>query len=299
MQFGLTNNSNTCYINSVLQLLIDIKPLRKYITKFTNNIELDKSVLLSFSKIIKYYDINKDDNIVVNPKSFLLEVFKQFHFKESRQEDAHEFLYCFIDYLHEALKVKNVKNVNKYNKEWKKYCKNNYSIITKLFYGQLRSKIYCECGESSISYSPFCGMTISSDYENIQKGIENYLTGDIVETTCDKCKINSLKNIQKNMEIIPKYLIVQVSRFNNNLTKSSNPIDYTSDININNQKFTLVGNIYHAGQINFGHYLCSVKDEDKTTWNIFNDDSINKIESDKINESFFKKQVYILIFKNV
>lgn len=314
MIFGLSNTNNSCYINSVIQILINIKPFRNYFNETDHN---DDKILDTFAKITKFYDSNEKTKQIVRPNTFLKAMFEKFHFSPGRQEDSHEFLYCLLDYMHETMKydvlvnlksrAKISENLLKCKDAWKKYCTNNYSIITKLFYGQIKSTIVCHCGDKSVSRNPFCGITISSEQDSIESGIKEYLCNDNVETKCEKCNESSEKNIFKNFEIVPDYLIVQVSRFNNNMTKSNNSIEYITDIDLsdnadpeinpNGLKYQLVGNVYHAGQINYGHYLCSVRN-DEDNWNIINDDNIMFAESLHKND-FFKKAVYILLYKRI
>lgn len=313
MLFGLNNRNNTCYINSVLQLLLNIKPLRKYFIEEQENSK--DNIIQSYQKIVKFYNKNTTIHQEVFPKSFLENVFKKFYFEQGQQEDAHEFLYCFLDHLHETTKydvIVQLKDRDVQSKDliackdnWKKFCQNNYSVITKLFYGQMKSSITCMCGNESVNHEPFCGITISANVKTIEQGIKDYLTCNVVETKCEKCKKSSLKCNKKQIEISPEILIVQVSRFNNNMTKSEQSIEYLSnidltemcnnDINSNGLKYKLIGNIYHAGRMSFGHYLCSVKTNN--SWFIVNDDYIH--QDGDIDNDFMKKQIYILMYKKI
>lgn len=312
MLFGLNNRNNTCYINSVLQLLLNIKPLRKY---FIDHKKFDDSIIQSYQKIIDFYNKNDTISQEVFPRTLLENIFKTFYFEIGQQEDAHEFLYCFLNHVHETIKYDvnvQLKNRNIQSQElinckdnWEKFCKNNYSIITKLFYGQMKTDITCMCGNKSINHEPFCGITISADVKNIEHGINDYLSCNVVETKCEKCEKSSLKCLKKEIEISPEILFVQVSRFNNNMTKSQHPIDYVEDINLtemcnkdinsNGLKYKLIGNIYHSGVITFGHYLCSIKTNN--TWFIINDEYIH--ENGIIDNDYMKKQVYILMYKKI
>jgi len=308
MLFGFTNSDNTCYINCVLQMLLSIKPLRKSLSDNSDDL-----ILNELTKIIKFYDKNTDIHHSVYPKSFLNSIFSTFYFSKGRQEDAHEFLLCLLDHIHEKKKypvlvelrksITQNKNTISCKNEWEKFCGNNYSIITKLFYGQIKKNVICNCGKNSISREPFCGLTISSDFKNIEDGINDYIQNDVVETKCEKCNEQSFKCINKYLEIVPEYLIVQISRFNNNMTKNLNKINYLKDINLSglidtdinkNTQYTLKSCIYHAGQLNYGHYLCSVNK--KNDWYVLNDDHIIP---NSVDDTFFKANSYILLYKKL
>jgi ubiquitin C-terminal hydrolase len=308
MIFGLSNTNNTCYINSVLQLLLNIKPLRKF---FINE-QPEDPLLSSYTKIVNFYENNKDSKQIVKPNTFLKNMFEKLYFSSGQQEDSHEFLYAFLDYIHESTKYAVLVQLEQGKDSlvdckdaWEKFCKDNYSTITKLFYGQIKSSIKCLCGNTSVSRNPFCGITISSDVDTIENGIKEYIHNDVVETNCEKCEKGSLKGVSKIMEIVPEYLIVQVSRFTSNMTKSTKVIEYMDDIDLTSEvdleinssglKYKLIGNVYHAGQVSYGHYMCSVRVDDK--WSVINDDVI--VNYNKIPEDFLKRHVYILLYKKI
>lgn len=312
MAFGIINNENTCYINSVLQCLLNTRLFRKY---FKGTIT-DDPVIIAIQGLVRYYESGK--NARVNPNTFLSAIFEKLHFERGHQEDAHEFLFCLLDYIHMKIKydvivnvrdtIESTDNVKQCKDSWSKYCHNNYSFITKLFYGQCRNEIICGCGKVSITREPICGLSVSPSENStgsIQTGIDDHLSGDVVETICNQCKENSFKIINKIIEIVPEYLMVQVLRFNNNLTKDETSLDFLSDINLsdhvdktinkNDIKYSLQGVIFHAGRLSFGHYLSAIRKIDGS-WSVINDESII---NDTPNGPFFKSNVYMLMYKKI
>ena len=99
-----------------------------------------------------------------------MKVRKKFpNFRPNIQYDAHEFLSLFLDTLHEdinrisnkpyiELKERQIGEDDKKaaDRWWKCHKLREDSIVSDLFYGQLKSDIKCLCcGKNSITYDPF------------------------------------------------------------------------------------------------------------------------------------------------
>ncbi|VDN06160.1 unnamed protein product [Thelazia callipaeda] len=177
---GLRNIGNSCFMNSILQMLVNCKELQIY-----------------FNKCHYKKDIN-----VLNPLGFggrLAEVFGEFmiqmwngmnrmyeptkikdlvaekaaQFANFAQHDAHEFLSFVLDGLHEDLnrvrskpttsvvEVEGRPDIEVSKEAWQNYLMRNDSIFVDLFHGQLKSRLQCpNCYQISITFDPFVYLAV-------------------------------------------------------------------------------------------------------------------------------------------
>ena len=165
---GLQNeDSSSCYLNSVLQVLFNIDPLNNFISK-TKSISFNNEgkILNSYRRILNLLisddgSLIDDDNVVTSSTfkkklEILLPICKG-----EFQQDAHEVFIEILNIFHSGFEIE--------NKQTEKICgkilfpipldkikyyaqtcwdndnnKEKYSIISNLFKGQIRSKITCQ-----------------------------------------------------------------------------------------------------------------------------------------------------------
>lgn len=109
---GLRNIANTCYMNSALQALTHIPELSKYFLDFDDVIESSTEKLpltRAYCRLIKEIWEQPSDGrrfsslvprMVLNSIRNVYPMFRGF-----QQHDTQEFLRCFMDQLHEELKI--------------------------------------------------------------------------------------------------------------------------------------------------------------------------------------------------
>lgn len=103
---GLNNMGNTCYLNSVIQVLSNMDEFRQYLFEgnFVGSLksELDNSLFYQTYRIIKHLWETTADNL--SPKSFRNKfVQKQNQFMGFEQQDSHEAMQFLLDNLHEEV----------------------------------------------------------------------------------------------------------------------------------------------------------------------------------------------------
>ncbi len=298
--FGMVNMGNTCFINSVLQILFNVKPL----TDFIIENEFEHPIIQQYKKVLIYWKNNQSDKIV-KPYNLYNAIYDFTDFKKGQQQDVHEFLYKFVDIIHENIKSKNNKITYK-DQNWNKFCKNNYSIIIPIFYGQLKNTINCICGNDIVRKEQVYGITLDVNENNISLDdcLNNYFNNNIIhDYQCEKCKI--IKNVyqKKRMEVLPDYMIIQLNRFsyghkNHNILRFSNQINIDKYVDLklaSGNTYDLDGIICHYGTLHGGHYNVVLNHND--TWYYVDDENI--YPSNTIDVQNIMKNSYILIYKKI
>jgi len=152
---GLQNLGNTCYMNSALQVLANLKPFHEYFvlekmhlrqTNLRNPLAFQGDVVNAFALLVEQMWSYERDQIV--PRFFKVVVGKACEqFCQFDQQDAQEFLAFCLDSLHEELNLRMkkpyIQNPESKNRDlnelgleqWSNGLLRNWSIIYFLFYG--------------------------------------------------------------------------------------------------------------------------------------------------------------------
>ena len=193
---GLYNIGNTCFMNSILQIFLNIKQLKDIFIQ--ENIEKTKS-FLSFILNSENKEINKvvqkkgylileliellkqkwiNEKSTLNPSKFK-EICGEYNpiFKTLDQQDAHDFYTFLVDKLHEETNIKfrsdnsyndiqnsetiDTNDIDLGNECWANNIRKNASYFYALFMGQLKSTLICsECNTKKIKFEAFSSLEI-------------------------------------------------------------------------------------------------------------------------------------------
>ena len=196
IKIGFYNIGNTCFMNSVLQIFLNIKEIKDI---FLPKNSEEKRKLLSFILNTENPEINKvvensgylvtelmnllklkwkGNQRTLNPRKFK-EICGEYNpiFKTSEQQDAHDFYTFVIDKLHEETNI-NYDSENIYkdltnsetidtteldlaNECWANNIRKNASYFYALFMGQLKSTLVCsECNTEKIKFEAFSALEL-------------------------------------------------------------------------------------------------------------------------------------------
>ena len=146
---GLQNFGNTCFMNSIIQILRYTKPV---VEKLVNVNSDDKSIQ-SFIDLL--YQGSKPDDFANH--------LTDLGFEPLYQHDVHEFFITMLDKLYEAEACKDIPNP---------------------FEGHFESTLTCKNGHKSVSKEKFCCLSING---NLNDGISGLEAPEVVECKCDHC----------------------------------------------------------------------------------------------------------------
>ncbi|KAF5303286.1 hypothetical protein FQA39_LY10025 [Lamprigera yunnana] len=172
---GLHNLGNTCFMNSALQAVSNTRPLSQYFQRDLQLCELNSSNPLGTRGQVarRYAELCRKlwagSTRSVAPLELRWCVTKHApHLGGGGQHDSQELLAWLLDALHEDLNRVTRKQYTELGdsdgrpdtivaeEAWQQHLARDHSIITDLFYGQLKSKVTCQsCGHESVRFDAF------------------------------------------------------------------------------------------------------------------------------------------------
>nr|ASL70037.1 ubiquitin specific protease [Dugesia japonica] len=177
---GLSNLGNTCFMNSAIQCISNVRPITDYFLKNSwmsdlnkdNPLGMEGRIATAYANLIREMWSGKVPYAL--PREFKYEV-AQFapQFCGYSQHDSQELMMFLLDGLHEDLnritnkpyvEQKNQTNQPDYivaEQNWNYHLKRNNSIIVDYFHGQLKSKVVCpDCKFVSVTFDPFASLSL-------------------------------------------------------------------------------------------------------------------------------------------
>ena len=170
--YGIPNFGNTCYFNSVNQIILNLPIMQKlfsdknikYMINKENKFGYKGKLISAFIPLYELYLYQIEDNV-----NYLKSLVGKFNetFNNREQQDAHEYLNFILEGLHEELNLKTSKiyiedndENYKYNTEdelgniaWANNLRRNVSFIDSIFMFQLKSNLTCKkCGNKKFNF---------------------------------------------------------------------------------------------------------------------------------------------------
>jgi len=173
---GLDNFGNTCFLNSVVQVLRYCKPVVKKLVESvpTKNGQRDEAMSA-------FLDLLYQGS---SPRAFV-RFLKDLGFDPLYQHDAHEFMMCMLDRLYESVEEENP------------------------FEGEYESVLTCKNGHKSTTKEKFMCVSVNGDLE---EGIMQLQEPETVECKCDHCDETFMS---KQVQLRPGRMVCfHIKRFN-------------------------------------------------------------------------------------
>ncbi|KAI7728527.1 hypothetical protein M8C21_001045 [Ambrosia artemisiifolia] len=301
---GLENLGNTCFLNSVLQCLTYTEPLAAYLQSGKHQVTCRKSGFCALCAIQKHVSralqlsgrslAPKD--LVSNLRSISRT------FRNSRQEDAHEYMVNLLESMHKCCLPNGVpiESQSAYDK----------SLVHKIFGGQLRSQVKCmQCNYCSNKFDPFLDLSLEIlKADTLYKAFAQFtakeqLDGGAKQYQCQQCKqkVKALK--QLTVYKAPNVLTVHLKRFGCHMSgqKIDKKVHFGPTLDLKpfvtgpydgDLKYTLYGVLVHAGwSTHSGHYYCFVRTS-SGMWYSLDDNRVYQVSEKKV----FEQKAYMLFY---
>ncbi|KAG9006609.1 hypothetical protein FRB94_000535 [Tulasnella sp. JGI-2019a] len=322
---GMSNNGNTCFLNSVLQCLMYTPPLLHILARHPHNectirpwcaiCGLRVIMLRNYGKERGYFSPTV---ITQNIKRIAVGM------RPGRQEDAHEFLRELIESLQKSAlhhsklpppydipsstSMSSPSAISSSSKVPSALAETTW--VHKIFGGKLLSRVTChQCHHASDKFEACLDISLDlAGAQSVEQAFSNYVKVEQLDGKgadrykCEKCKVPV--NAQKQLVIhqAPAVLTVHLKRFTLTGRKITRPIEYPSRLNIApyvskgqyGPTYSLYGIISHSGGgPHSGHYVAHVKGPNGY-WHEMNDEIQTPLRSQQA--PLRMSQAYVLFY---
>ncbi|CAI9287066.1 unnamed protein product [Lactuca saligna] len=311
--FGLENFGNTCYCNSVLQLL-------EYYEKVKNP-DVEENLLTCLAELFTQISTQKKKTGVIAPKRFVQRVKKENElFRGYMHQDAHEFLNFLLNELVDILE-KETKGTKEHSSPPEKIPNGIHmpqangvrkeplvTWVHKNFQGILTNETKClRCETVTARDETFLDLSLDIEQNSsITSCLKNFSSTETLNAEdkffCDKCC--SLQEAQKRMKIKkqPHILVIHLKRFKymeqlGRYKKLSYRVVFPLELKLTNTmedadcEYSLFAVVVHVGSgPNHGHYVSLVKSHNH--WLFFDDENVEMIDESAVQTSFGSAQEY-------
>ena len=309
---GLKNTEHNCYMNSVIQVLKNIK-------EFISEIDKSKSednIFQSLKRLLGELRYSNEESVSISEfKRYFSQIYKRFEGRKNN--DSTYFLIYLFQYLHKIFnqpnknitKIDIFNNLNLKNEEKNelnnfliKYESKNNSFIHDLFFGYQMNKIICgRCDHISISFQSFNILDIPLMDErkkltSLEECLNCYLlTKDqkgVRGFECSNCNKNNLSHLISILKL-PPILIINLKRVGENAVYYHEieipfilKTQSIEKLNKLNKIYQLIGFIKHYGNEKDGHNVAYTKNIFNDKWYKFNDEKCKEESNPTRDKSF-------------
>ena len=295
---GLANIGNTCYANSVLQVLRVIPEWSALIERA--DLEIvdgdSKKVFLAYQDIARtLWSKDAVKGAICRPMAFWRDVRESVQgtmyecFRQSQPQDAHEFLSYLLDQCHMALAGPAPEDPL-YQQLGRKT-----SPVVDTFFGWDRVQCICSaCGFTSTRYEPFNTLKVGLNNTiecPIDLAAADRQDEELDDYVCERCSPTRTRaTIRRELWKLPRTVFYMLRRFTPDGRKDSTAFNYNGAPVSFERLFAAdapgpkglsykpIGIIDHMGSAGGGHYLAQVYHPLQKEWYVFDDERGECIE---------------------
>ncbi|ONK58959.1 uncharacterized protein A4U43_C08F1490 [Asparagus officinalis] len=267
---------NSCYVNAVLQCLTHTVPLVEALRSSDHSSLCSRGAdeFCSFCILKKHVDYClRASGFSITPKLFVNNLSKiSSDFEPGQQQDAHEFLCCLLDKLHQS-----------FNSE--------HSPISQIFGGHIKSQVCCcNCAHVTDTYESMIDLSLEIDNAETFTLIDALESFTKVETlddpdnkfSCEACQDKVFVEKQIKLFEAPQVLSINFKRFkvcSSGIYKIDKFVEYPLQLDLRpflsspenemQYNYELYAIIVHYED----HYYSIVRSTDNI-WHALNDDKV-------------------------
>lgn len=320
---GFINLGNTCFLNSVLQVLMHTPMLRNYVLSDQHVCPFLKEPSRCFTcEISRIYQQSYMLNISVISLQKLLKIFwdNTWYMASALQHDAHECFIAILDIIHKQAIIQNE------NDKDIKHLENCQCIIHKIFKGVLQSDIVCQsCNNVSSKIDIINDIPIYFSMDEKGKYPTNItliacleqfgqieLLNDLDCTNCQTKKLSTKQLILKHLPVVLCFILKRFGQPSDNVSnKITTFVEFPETLDMNkfikkksvtgsafiDECFAIRESIYklyavicHEGLLNGGHYLSYILH--MGLWYQCNDNVVKLVQF----EDILRSPAYLLFY---
>ncbi|XP_067939820.1 ubiquitin carboxyl-terminal hydrolase 7-like [Watersipora subatra] len=308
---GLYNESNTCYLNSLIQVLFHLIPLREVIFRLTPRSPAQHAVamaqidftcglrgfhvyrefwtpdmedVLTKLKVLEalqwlFIDLEEgtDGNEIVTTNR-LTKAFGWTSVNRGLQQDIHEFMQTLFNSLEKEL------------------LPDDFVGLASLLVGKLKRSIKCEVvGYESIKFEEVRGLSLPTiSFISIERSLEDMFKSEQLQMTIEG---HGKQTAEMQVELVdtPKILLLNLNRLKYDpveqaVVKVTDFFEYKRRLELSGHTYRLHSAVIHEGTADSGHYYCYISPTCDNKWYMFNDDKVCRSSiSAAIRENYGKK----------
>ncbi|KAK4368718.1 hypothetical protein RND71_012510 [Anisodus tanguticus] len=305
---GLANLGNTCFLNAVLQSFMHTVPLIQGLKSNDHATPCDgyKNGFCVICALRKLIDASLffEAGVVslwkfVNNLNYFSSTFHRF-----QQEDAHEFLQCFLDKLERCCDDSRPKDCPTLETD---------NIVKQAFGGRLVSKLRCcNCGHCSDTYETLIDLSLEiEDADSLDTALESFTKVEKIEDseikfTCEKCIEQVSIEKQLVLDKAPSVAALHLKRFKTDgslVEKIDKYVSFPLELDLHNyadnsqidneeMKYDLYAVIVHIGSSYCsGHYYSFIRSA-PNEWHKFDDSKVVRVREDFV----LSQEAYVLFY---
>ncbi|KAI5137385.1 uncharacterized protein NESG_00469 [Nematocida ausubeli] len=278
---GFLNLKRTCYMSSLLQSILSLKPFIKNLLEISHvlqNCKKKECILCALNRILLQMYNNSDGYVDI---SELLKIFwnNTPAFAKSEYQDVQEFFMFLSSQIHGSVKC--TPGLEK-------------CAIHGTFGGTFLSTIKCTCSRKEETKEPFTSISMNIFGSSLESTLERYFQEEAVSIR-KECSCGNSEKYVKKVEIseVPSVLCLHLKRYqvhNKTVSKIDTIITYPEVLEVAGKTFTLFSVIMHSGEMDSGHYIAYTRRNSQ--WYLTNDEEIIRVSL----VDLLNKPVYILFY---
>eukprot|EP01063_Lacrimia_lanifica_P003058 TRINITY_DN11640_c0_g2_i1.p1 TRINITY_DN11640_c0_g2~~TRINITY_DN11640_c0_g2_i1.p1 ORF type:complete len:1010 (+),score=250.66 TRINITY_DN11640_c0_g2_i1:152-3181(+) len=325
--WGLTNRGNSCYINSLLQVLTKATPLAVACHLMHERGPGQRghhcAMAEAQQQLCCFCCLATVEREAIPPDKvgkYLAARVQQIsaHLRPGRQEDVHEFYRLFLDAVHCSMYEYHLAA----NPEKPRSPALEQSTLpNKLFGGWLRSSVRCKgCNEESVVYQPYLDLSLGVQRpDRGRAGQPQTLASALADLTheetltaaydCAKCKQKKQDAAKRvALHTVPPVLVLQLQRFVHTARGTAKNLEFlryphrldmakyvVNENPVTPMDYTLQAWVLHKGQTaNSGHYTCAVSHRGR--WVYYDDDHVKALDTQQLANKVLTQSPYLLFY---